>query len=782
MDNVPDSIYFKDKDSRFIRVNRALADRLGLASPGDAVGKSDADFFSAEHAEAALADEREVIRFGEPLMNVEEKETWPDGREHWVLTTKMPLRDAGEAIIGTFGYSRDITRRRQAEDALRQSERQWRQLTETCPDIICTVDRRGAILYINRVQPGLRFEDVLGKTVYEFIPAAHHDLARETLEKVFRTGEPASVEIQAVEPGGTVWWSSRLTPLEIEGDEPTAMVISTEISERKRIDEALRTSEERMRLILDAAYDAFVIMDDQGNIQFWNKQAEKIFGWPRGEIVGRSLAETIIPSNYRDWHARGLRRFFKTGEGPMLNRRLELTALRRDGREFPVEITITAIRLGSSHIFGSFLHDISERKRLDEERLQLLAQEQEARRELEEALSALRASESRFRRLFEAGIIGILFADTRGQITNANDAFLRMTGYERADLPLRYDLMTPAEQRPRSAEFLNELTAAGVATPFEKEYIRKNGSRVPVLIGAAMLEGSPDQVIAFVLDMTERNRMRSVLTLNDKLASIGLLSAGIAHEINNPLAFVANNLAVLERDFQGLMNLLEVYEGSRQRLAETEPEAARRVQAIAEQIDLPYIRANLDRILDRTRDGVGRVTRIVQSLRGLARTDRPQSEEVRLRDLLEMTLEMIRGRLKRRGIAVDADLETLPRVRCVVTQIGQVFLNLLVNAMQAIEATGRTDEGRIQVAGHVEDKTVVVTITDNGCGIPADDLPRIFDPFFTTKPVGEGTGLGLSITHNIITGHGGHIEVDSRPGEGSCFRITLPFDPKRGHP
>jgi signal transduction histidine kinase len=148
-------------------------------------------------------------------------------------------------------------------------------------------------------------------------------------------------------------------------------------------------------------------------------------------------------------------------------------------------------------------------------------------------------------------------------------------------------------------------------------------------------------------------------------------------------------------------------------------------------------------------------------------------EEVALTDLVEMSLELVRGRLQRQGILLVQDFQA-SRLRCVPAQIGQVILNLMVNALQAIETKEGAEGGRIRIASSSFPNEVLIEISDTGCGIDPQDLPRLFDPFFTTKPVGEGTGLGLSITHGIITGHGGRIEVTSVPGEGSCFKIYLP--------
>jgi signal transduction histidine kinase len=269
--------------------------------------------------------------------------------------------------------------------------------------------------------------------------------------------------------------------------------------------------------------------------------------------------------------------------------------------------------------------------------------------------------------------------------------------------------------------------------------------------------------------------MRAMLTQSERLASIGLLSAGVAHEINNPLAYVGNNLAVLERDLKGVQAMLAAYEAAHDRLAAVAPETLRQVTALSDEIDWPYVRDNLERLLARTRDGVHRVATIVQNLRGLARTAPPTMEEAQLPELVDTALEMLQGRLRRRGIAVEVDYGAEPpRLVCVAAQISQVLLNLLVNAIQAIESARPPEGGRIRIAAGREDGFTVITVGDNGTGIAPEDLDHLFDPFFTTKTAGEGTGLGLSISHGIITGHGGRIEVQSAPGRGTTFRLLLP--------
>jgi PAS domain S-box-containing protein len=271
----------------------------------------------------------------------------------------------------------------------------------------------------------------------------------------------------------------------------------------------------------------------------------------------------------------------------------------------------------------------------------------------------------------------------------------------------------------------------------------------------------------------ERHQMRARVIQSEKLASLGMLSAGVAHEINNPLAYVANNLAVLERDIRFLLNLEALYEQGRDSLATAHPELGRQLVELIAEFDLAYVRDNLGKILQSTRHGVKRVADIVQSLRGFARLDRATVDQANIHEALKAALEMLRDRLNSQQITVEEHLHELPAVSGSPAQLNQVFLNLLVNAVQAIESTRRAD-GRIAITTAEEEGEIVVELADNGCGIPDDVLPQIFDPFFTTKAVGDGTGLGLSITHSIIQDHGGRLQIESIPGEGTNVRVILP--------
>jgi two-component system, NtrC family, sensor kinase len=289
-----------------------------------------------------------------------------------------------------------------------------------------------------------------------------------------------------------------------------------------------------------------------------------------------------------------------------------------------------------------------------------------------------------------------------------------------------------------------------------------------------------ERIIELEQTLAAQNRAlreaQAALVQSEKLASLGQLAAGIAHEINNPIAYVANNLAVLRRDVPAALEVLDRYRAGREALRSVAPDSVAEVERLEESIDLPYIRDSLPRLFERSLDGLKRVRDIVRNLRDFARLHEADFKEADLNADLQSTLEIIGHEIKKNAIQVRTSLAGLPPVLCHPGKINQVFLNVLMNAIQASESGGV-----IEVSTRVDEAApeggVVVEIQDNGCGIKPEHRPHIFDPFFTTKPVGQGTGLGLSVGYGIIRDHGGSIEVESEVGRGTLFRIRLPLRP-----
>jgi two-component system NtrC family sensor kinase len=273
-------------------------------------------------------------------------------------------------------------------------------------------------------------------------------------------------------------------------------------------------------------------------------------------------------------------------------------------------------------------------------------------------------------------------------------------------------------------------------------------------------------------ELTSLNRKLQVaqeqLLQSEKLASIGQLAAGVAHEINNPVGYVFSNFGTLERYLEDLFRMLGAYERAEAQLAGTQTGAE--LAALRQQIDLEYLKEDVPTLMSESKEGITRVRKIVQDLKDFSHVDtRQEWEWVDLHKGIDSTLNIVNNEIKYKAEVVKA-YGTLPEVQCLPSELNQVFMNLLVNAAHAVDK----ERGTITIRTGCEGGEAWVEVQDDGCGIAKDNLSRIFDPFFTTKPVGKGTGLGLSLSYGIVQKHGGRIAVDSEPGRGTCFRVTVP--------
>ena len=266
----------------------------------------------------------------------------------------------------------------------------------------------------------------------------------------------------------------------------------------------------------------------------------------------------------------------------------------------------------------------------------------------------------------------------------------------------------------------------------------------------------------------ELQRLQAQIVHSEKMASLGQLSAGIAHELNNPAGFIYGNMDLLQDYMDRLERILAIYDSLKLPSEIHEKLVAAKGTGRYARL-LPDIRS----MLSDCREGAERIRDVVQNLRLFSRLDEAEYKRVDLHENLDSTIRLLShyygpgGRLR-----LIRNYATIPPVNCYASQLNQVWTNLLVNAAQAMKG-----EGEVRISTHLEGEKVVVEISDTGCGIPQEELSKIFDPFFTTKPVGEGTGLGLSITYGIIEKHGGTIEATSEVGVGTQFTISFPLNP-----
>jgi two-component system, cell cycle sensor histidine kinase and response regulator CckA len=458
---------------------------------------------------------------------------------------------------------------------------------------------------------------------------------------------------------------------------------------------------------------------------FLNPGAEQLLGCSVAEFQSVSAWDWLAPEEVP--RVQALREAYLRGEE--FPQPLETRILSRAGERIDVEMLHSRTMLNGRALSVAFLFDISARKQSE---------------------LALRQSEERFRTLIDGAPDGI--AILRGpQIAFLNSAAARMLGAESPEAALGVpitDFLHPEDAKLAAAR-IGQLYLTGARHPDPAEYRSRSrdGQELSVEISAIPTEyqGKP-AVLAFARDVTERKAIQARLVEADRLAALGVLSAGIAHEINNPLAYLLLNLEFLSRELP----------------------------------TLPSDPSKLDALMVRVRDafhGAERVASIVRDLRTFARADEGVRGPVDVQAALESALNIAGSEIKQKAILIR-DYQPVPPVDANPNRIEQVLLNLLLNAAQALpghETAGNEVRARLRSEGG----QVSIIIEDTGSGIPEELLGKIFDPFFTTKPVGVGTGLGLSICRSIVRGLGGEISVSSTLGQGSQFTVSLPASQNR---
>jgi PAS domain S-box-containing protein len=493
-------------------------------------------------------------------------------------------------------------------------------------------------------------------------------------------------------------------------------------------------------------------------VRGWNDQAGQILGWTAEEAAGRT------PDDLRFLPEDGLA--FSLSLARLLEGVEQSTvgyhrSQRKDGSTVRCEWFNSVQTDQDGRVMSVFsrVYDISSHNSIEQ---------------------ALRESESRFKAMFDQAAVGIAHIGIDGRVVMGNDKLCEIIGDSREELAC-VDLMslTHPDDRGADSRALFQILAGEMGSiALEKRFLRKTGPPVWVEQTISLVRrdnGWPDYFIAVIQDATrrraaeeERDRLlareqdarrlaeeiaevrtaelaetRGKLVHTEKLAAVGQLAAGVGHEINNPLAFVSANLKFISEEL-------------------TEMSAAADDTRVAE----------LLMALDEAMAGAHRIRDIVRDLKTFARANEDRVGPVDLAGIVDSSVSMAMNQLKHRAQVVK-DYRAIPRVRGNESRLGQVFLNLLVNAAQAIPE-GASARNEIAVRLFPEEGRVVLEVSDTGTGIPPEVLPRIFEPFFTTKKQGEGTGLGLSICHGIVTGFGGEITVKSVPGKGTTFRVSFP--------
>jgi PAS domain S-box-containing protein len=488
------------------------------------------------------------------------------------------------------------------------------------------------------------------------------------------------------------------------------------VAERASLFDALRQAAERSGTGL-AITD---ISQPEPRNLFVSTDLARMMGYEPHEVVGKSPWEMIAPEEV----PRLQQMMAQRQQGQKLPGTFETVLLHRSGARIAIELAQSRTMLDGHPVTVTFVNDISSRAATSQ---------------------ALRESEKRFRDLVDGAPDGV--AILRGPVVmflNARAAkLLGLSSPAQGTGRVITEFLHPEDRERAATRIKRLLREGGLDERAEYRSIDGRGEEHTVEISSIPIEyqGGP-AVLAFARDVTERKRMETKLLEADRLTALGVLSAGVAHEINNPLAYVLLNLEYLKREL---------------------PKAA---------TDPSRIESLMVRVQDACH-GADRVAAIVRDLRTFARGEETARQPVSLESVIEAAVNIAYPEIRTRA-RLERRYQTVPAVDGNAGRLEQVFMNLLLNAAQAFPEGSDETQNSIRVSLRAEGDQVVAEVADNGPGIPADLLTRIFDPFFTTKPVGVGTGLGLPICRGIVQTHSGEITVDSKPGAGAVFTVSLP--------
>ena len=567
---------------------------------------------------------------------------------------------------------------------------------------------------------------------------------------------------------------------------------------RKQAEEDMRESETKFRTLYESSSDGIMLLDENGFLDC-NEAALRVFGCPtRDDFINKHPSLFSPPTQPGGQDSMSLAkkhiaRAFTNGSD-----RFVWTHCRFDGAEFPAEVWLTSLNLNDKQLLQATVRDITARRNAEENLRKSHDELEVINRQLEEAHNHLLQSEKTLNDAQHLAHIGSWKRDLMTDSLTCSEEILRVLEIDPTHKNISYEAFI-STVHSEDREMVDRAYLACIQTqkPFDIVHrLLLPGGRVKWVNERGTFyyhsNGVPLRSMGTIQDITERkqaeekllkyneelvlaNRQleaaQNQLLQSEKMASIGQLAAGVAHEINNPIGYVYSNLGTLEKYVQDTFGMIDLYEQAEDAI--TDAGVRSKLKAAKDKLDIGFLKEDLRALMNESKDGITRVKQIVQNLKDFSHVD--ASDEWHFADLhrgIESTLNIVNNEIKYKANVVK-EYGVIPEVECLSSQLNQVFMNLLVNASHAIEERG-TITIRTGTASTDQQEEVWVEVADTGKGIAPEHLKKIFDPFFTTKPVGKGTGLGLSLSYGIIQEHHGRIEVHSEVGKGTTFRVYLP--------
>ncbi len=737
-----ESIFIADLDGRIIDANEAALKMLGATNKPDLIGKGVLEFVAPEDRQKAYEKMEEALQKGE-LRPVEYHLVKVDGNTIVAEISASALKAKSGNPKGFVAVARDITERKQAEEALRESEERHRFLAENMGDIVWLLDTNLNTTYVSpsitRIlgfTPDERKRQALAEMLTpDSLSRVIQVFNEQLLHEKEKTADPdrfLAIEVEYYHKNGsTVWMENRIRGVRNEEGELIGIYgVSRDITDRKRAEEAARETEERFQRLVSNAQDIVFRWSVTRGLEYVSPIVSQITGYTAEELfadpmVGIRLAWKGDPGLAQDYRKVMM-------EGASLRSR-EISFVRKDGKKIYLDMRSHAVRDAGGKViaFEGILRDITERKKMESE---LQQKEQDYLLLLESTHEAMI--------VVDAETLRVLFGNRRASKMFGFDPELQ-DGIGVTML----DFVHPEERSSIIRGFMEDLPKLDRRKRYEVRARTRDGREIWVSALATRIEYHGRLAVLLAMeDITERRKaeeekqkMEEQLRLAGRLAAVGELAAGVAHELNNPIAAI-----------QGFAQLL----------------ASRKDVDESLKKDLSVIHREAQR-----------AGKIIKNLLSFARRHEPEKRFISINEALERTLELQTHQLKMNNIELVTQLDpSLPKTMADFHQVQQIFVNIINNAEQAmVDAHGK---GKLIIRSSKRGNMIQVEFTDDGPGISEENLQRIFDPFFTTKEVGKGTGLGLSICYGLVEAHHGHIYARSKPGEGATFVVELPIVPE----
>jgi len=690
----------------------------------------------------------------------------------WDYVLKDRLVRLSPAISAALEKKGIIEENNQALEALEKSRNFYLKLFETSPALIWRTDSQGNFDYFNQ-----KWLDFTGHSFDQDLEggwmADIHQEDKEQILSDLRVAHTAEISFESEfrlrdQNGEYRRIQTFGRPLFDEnGFYGGHIGYCFDKTERFETEEILR----KLSRAVEQSTSAILITDTQGSIEYANTTFTRMTGYKLEDVIGTNAGPTDRSTTAPDIFGE----FWENiqADGTWSGERISHTC---DGKAYWELATISSITDSddaTTHYLVE-LEDITRRKEAERELQKNRAELVRSHEELHSLFSQVNASQKEWERTMDCigDIVILVTAD--GKIRRCNKALQEFT--------------SRTYQEIIGAHWKELLNHYGLNFPPDLlsgcELHHESTGRCYFCTSYPFSDNDENEVTGFVLTIHDFTKWKAVsdeleraygelkatqakIVQQEKMASIGQLAAGVAHEINNPMGFISSNLGTMRKYLGRLAEHVAFVSKGIDSLPYDEYRQGLLEQRKTMKID--YLIEDGNDLINESLEGAERVRSIVQNLKSFSRVDESEYKPVNINDCLESTLKIVWNEVKYKATLVR-DLKTLPLIRCYPQQLNQVFMNLLVNASQAIET-----QGEIQVRTWHEEDSVFASVSDTGCGIPEGVLTRIFEPFFTTKEVGKGTGLGLSITYDIIKKHKGEIFVESRPGEGTTFTIRLPI-------